>query len=475
MGPYFLFNVMGAGACVFGGLYYGWLWRQSHRERALLHFSLVCLASALQLVTIAQLSSAPSVADYQRFLDLRTTTGIGTLMFMTWTIAWVTGMHARRYVRIITVVCCAVLISNIFFVRINGTVSGIERLALPWGELVSTAVRTESAPWWLRPIYVTILSIGFYTIIAGWRMMKTDRTGGILVVACGAIFLVTTVAAVLIDLFHLRLPYSGAPAFVAWLALLAFVVAREYGRRDEQIRRAERLAALGTLAGGVAHDLNNALAAIMGNVELINLKPSGPRVVDCVKQIGIACEQMSSLNAALLRFVRQGSNTPEIYDAHDAIRSAALLFKTNAGNARVDLSGLTADWSKALGQQHQLQNAILNLLLNARDAGANRIVIASSVRELDPKTREDLKPYRMQAGRCLVVTVADHGSGMNAETLGKCFLPFFTTKGERGTGLGLASVHAAVMDHHGAVTVQSAVGKGTTFTLYLPLVETIIP
>lgn len=151
-----------------------------------------------------------------------------------------------------------------------------------------------------------------------------------------------------------------------------------------------------------------------------------------------------------LRFAHQGSAEAEAYDDAAAARVAVTVFGTTSRAGHVDLSGLSGPCT-VRGRRGLLQNAVLNLCLNAHDAiGANgRIAIAGAVRELDAASCARLLPYRIAPGRFVALTVTDDGCGMTPEVLKRCFTPFSTTKGEHGTGLGLASVHTAALEHAG--------------------------
>ena len=130
--------------------------------------------------------------------------------------------------------------------------------------------------------------------------------------------------------------------------------------------------------------------------------------------------------------------------------------------------------SLVLGWPVLMQSAVLNLCLNARDAmpEGGTITIASAVDELDAAACAAFGPYEMRPGPALRLSVADTGTGMTAEVLARCRELFFTTKGELGTGLGLASVHGTVSGHRGALRIESAPGRGTTCTMWIPLATT---
>ena len=246
---------------------------------------------------------------------------------------------------------------------------------------------------------------------------------------------------------------------------------REHHRHEEQLRRAETLSSLGHLAGSVAHDFNNVLSGIVGFADLIGATTLEERTRNYATSISRAVQQATSLTSRLLAFARRGAEKPEPFDAHAAINAALDLFGAMR-SGRIELvRSLQAEPSRLLGFPGQLQNAVLNLCINARDAmsGGGRLEVRSSVTELDQVAIAGLAPYPMTAGPHLHVEVADHGCGMEPAVLARCLDPLFTTKGDKGTGLGLPGVHSCVLAHHGALRIDSVPGTGTTVHLWLPL------
>ena len=245
---------------------------------------------------------------------------------------------------------------------------------------------------------------------------------------------------------------------------------------EENRHRSERLSALGQLASSVAHDFNNLLAGVQTLSELLRLRVEDPKLQTYAERIFSAVRAGRELTGALLRFARQGTGSVERYDAHATLREAAHLFRL-AGSRAVELvEDYRAEASLISGRSGQLQNAVLNLCLNARDAmpdgGVLRIVTA--VARLDVQACRTFSPATLLPGPAFKLTVADTGKGMAPEVMAHCLEPFFTTKGERGTGLGLAAVAAAVAEHHGGLKVDSVEGHGTTFTLVLPLAQELV-
>jgi PAS domain S-box-containing protein len=238
-------------------------------------------------------------------------------------------------------------------------------------------------------------------------------------------------------------------------------------RRSEiELRQAQKMEAIGRLAGGVAHDFNNLLTAIRGYAQLLTEDlPSGdPRHDDAV-QIVKASETAGSLTRQLLAFSRKQILAPKTINLSDIVRSMHKMLGRLIGEdidltveAPIDLWEVRAD-------PGQIEQVVMNLAVNARDAmptgGTLRISLANLAAQ--PTGAESAGADRV------LLEVTDTGTGMTAETLGNIFEPFFTTKDDgRGTGLGLAMVDGIIEQSGGSIAVDSAPGKGTTFRVYLP-------
>jgi PAS domain S-box-containing protein len=246
----------------------------------------------------------------------------------------------------------------------------------------------------------------------------------------------------------------------------------ERRRLEQQLRQAEKMQAIGQLAGGIAHDFNNRLVAILGFAELLARQVPEGSSRRYAERIVRNARRAANLTGQLLAFARKGNFQVAPVDLHAAVREV-LLFLTHGIDKRITLRmQLTAPRPVTLGDPAQLENALLNLALNARDAmpagGTITFRTANVILEEDQRARLGLEP---SPEGFISVAVSDTGHGMDEHVRAHLFEPFFTTKkmGE-GSGMGLAAVYGTVQSHRGAVEVESAVGKGTTFTLYLPLV-----
>jgi PAS domain S-box-containing protein len=244
---------------------------------------------------------------------------------------------------------------------------------------------------------------------------------------------------------------------------------------EERLQRSEKMEALGTLAGGVAHDLNNVLGVLVGYSELIaeRLPEDSP-----LRKYAINILQSSVRGAAiiqdLLTLARRGVTVSEVVDLNrlvsDYLRTPEFEnLKSHHPHVKMR-TNLEEELLKIKGSPVHLGKTIMNLMSNAAEAisGRGEVTVRTENRYLD----QPIHGYdEMKEGDYVVLTVSDTGSGISANDLGKIFEPFYTKKvmGRSGTGLGLAVVWGAVKDHHGYIDVWSEEGKGSTFTLYLPV------
>lgn len=239
---------------------------------------------------------------------------------------------------------------------------------------------------------------------------------------------------------------------------------------EEQLRHARKMESVGRLAGGVAHDFNNMLAAISGFAELVKRRAGDPEVHRFAEQILDVSENAAALTQKLLDFSRKGVHHRRVYDVHAVIESVrGLLERTIDRRIEIEMA-LNASVHHAVGDPAQLQNALLNLGLNARDAmpEGGTITIGTADAHLDAAACLR-SGFELAPGAYLSLTFSDTGVGMDEDVLGRAFEPYFTTKGPgAGTGLGLPSVYNAVLDHRGAIRANSRPGRGTELRLLLP-------
>jgi hypothetical protein len=242
----------------------------------------------------------------------------------------------------------------------------------------------------------------------------------------------------------------------------------EQAALQAQLQRAQKLEAVGALVGGIAHDFNNRLVIIMGYCEVLKSEfPEGGRLSEHVNTILSSAKGAAALTRQLLAYSRHQVLNREPFDLNKLIEQLRSLLKSVAGD-RIELELSLGARRNVLGDSGQIEQVILNLALNARDAMAG-----SGDGKLDIETRDvvfrDGEVPEVAAGKYVALTVADNGSGIPEDLLPRIFEPFFTTKEiGQGTGLGLAMVDGIVRQSGGSTRVESRVGVGSRFTVYLP-------
>ena len=253
-------------------------------------------------------------------------------------------------------------------------------------------------------------------------------------------------------------------------------LARERRELADQLAHAQRLESLGMLAGGVAHDFNNYIHAMLGHIDVINFlhTPEDPEVVSHLAKITSIAEQAGRLTSQLLGFARKGKYTVTEVKLPELIGECLELLGTRKlGEIEVIRDFGALPDARIRADRVQMQQVLINLIINAADALAGREKPELRLRllpatetgvELTPPPELDADPAAFLCFEC-----ADNGCGMDEATMKHLFEPFFTTKPVgAGTGMGLAMVYGTVTHHHGWVQVESAPGKGTTFRVFLP-------
>ena len=239
---------------------------------------------------------------------------------------------------------------------------------------------------------------------------------------------------------------------------------------ESQVRQLQKMEAVGQLTGGIAHDFNNMLAVIIGGLNLLTRRLARGDT-DVTRFADAAMEgatRAAALTARMLAFSRQQPLNPEPLSANDLVAGLSDLLRRSIGET-VELDTILADdlWKSKIDTS-QLENAILNLAVNARDAmpDGGRLTIETANAHLD---EDYARENEIEAGPYVMIAVTDTGSGMAPEVVSRAFEPFFTTKGiGKGTGLGLSQTYGFVRQSHGHIKIESEVDQGTTFKLYLP-------
>ena len=241
----------------------------------------------------------------------------------------------------------------------------------------------------------------------------------------------------------------------------------------EHLFQSQKLESIGVLAGGVAHDFNNILTAILGYTEIIRKNTEGnEKVSRSLNVIESAARKSGRMISQLLDFSRKKTQESVPFSINNVVQDTVRLLERVIGK-NVSISELLEnDLPPVRGDVNQLEQVLMNLIVNARDAMPKGGRILISTRTVEAGSGEvDVPPF-IKKGRYALLSVADTGAGIPPEIKDKIFEPFFTTKERgKGTGLGLSMAYGVVREHEGYITVQSELNKGTTFSIFLPIFE----
>ena len=277
-----------------------------------------------------------------------------------------------------------------------------------------------------------------------------------------------------VEISHQYIEEDGRGFIIAVVRDLSDRQAAEEKRLEleEQLRQKYKMEAVGLLAGGVAHNFNNSLAIILGNLEMAQRKFSDPdKVKVCIENAQTAVIRSRDLVNQILIYSRKGTTEKEpVRFSLIVDETLKLLSSTNPATVKLDFNIFAADETRIISaDSSQIQEILINLYNNAIYAmdGNGEIIITLESVKLSEK--DVPAQYEYPSGSYVKLSIQDNGSGMNQEQQKKIFDPFFTTKtvGE-GTGMGLSTVQGIVVQHNGFIKVQSSLGTGTTFELYFP-------
>ncbi|MBN1225269.1 MAG: PAS domain S-box protein [Candidatus Aminicenantes bacterium] len=244
-------------------------------------------------------------------------------------------------------------------------------------------------------------------------------------------------------------------------------------RLEDQLRQAQKMEAVGTLAGGIAHDFNNILGAIMGYAELAKFKTADIHIQPYLEQMLTACHRSKELIKQILTFCRQESLEKKPVTVAPLVKETVKMLRASFPSTIEIRLEITNPNDRILADPTQLHQVIMNLCTNALHAMEKRTgVLEIHLERCDVSTGGRLYDTDWKEGSYLKMTVTDDGQGINPSIKDKIFDPFFTTrKAGEGTGLGLSVVYGIVKNHGGFISVESEMGRGTSFSVHLPLID----
>jgi two-component system, cell cycle sensor histidine kinase and response regulator CckA len=249
----------------------------------------------------------------------------------------------------------------------------------------------------------------------------------------------------------------------------------ERKRVEEHLRRAERMQAAGKLAGGVAHEVNNMMTGVIGFSEFLlrSLEPGDPRRED-VEEVIKAGTRAADVTRQLLAFTRQQFLRPQNVKINTVVTEMDKMLRRSLGEDKLLEFRLSPDAGEIRADRGQLEQVLINLILNARDAVSDhgRVSIETGVAEWDEVYAQRHGGVDLPLGRYVLLAVSDNGAGMDSDVQERIFEPFFTTKPVgQGTGLGLSTVYGIIKQSGGYIWVYSEPGEGSVFKVYLPEVD----
>ncbi|MBI5476737.1 MAG: response regulator [Ignavibacteriales bacterium] len=276
----------------------------------------------------------------------------------------------------------------------------------------------------------------------------------------------------LIDVsMNTSLVYDGRGKPIVARMLLRDITEKK--KMEEQILQAQKIDSIGNLAGGIAHDFNNILTAILGSASIMRRRvQDNPRLLKYVDLIETTSRRGAAVTRQLLTFARKSNPHAVRTDVNAILDQTLKLFEVTTPKTIHIKLNLTSEPLFVEADEGQLQQAILNLCLNARDAMPNGGIIVVNCSAIEVNEEQARLITEGRTGSYVMISVADSGTGIPASILHKIYEPFFTTKEQgKGTGLGLSVVYGVVKSHNGFINVKSEIDSGTIFTIYLPRIS----
>ena len=425
----------------------------------------------LRAVALAMVASIPVAMAFQRIVDP------SLVVTLTSGAAWLGAVAAYLGVRKgrVPPARAGLVICALWVLAAGSLLSGYAVYRdVGWSSLLVIVMIANGSVhidprWVLAPTLV----VGAAWLVTAVRLGHAGFTGLFLVVALALTWLAHAANRAFVrDVEHLRDLAEARSRELAGALEDArrAMVQRERAEQDrerlrEQFVEAQKLEAIGTLAGGLAHDMNNVLASILSLAELVRDAPADAGARADLDAIIAACKRGGEMTRNMVAFSRRGTYRKERTDLEPVVRQVVEML-TRSASKRIRLQLELAGALDVDGDAAQLAQALVNLCLNSVDAiaGDGEITVSARALRLDRDP-----PGGLSIGDYVVLTVADTGAGMTEATRARMFEPFFTTKPQgAGTGLGLAMVYGAVQSHGGAIVVDTAPGRGTSIAIYIP-------
>ncbi|MDQ7057667.1 MAG: PAS domain S-box protein [Ghiorsea sp.] len=275
----------------------------------------------------------------------------------------------------------------------------------------------------------------------------------------------------------LDLKVSCAPVHVPGAEKTAYYIIifedmRERRRAEKNAMQSQKLETIGTLAGGIAHDFNNYLAAVSGSLYMLKHEINHlPNACERLSKLERLTDRAASLVSQLLTYARKDSSSNEFISMSELVHETKELVHTLIPKG-IELQWKVAKHISIMGNTTQIQQVLLNLVTNAKDAVANKSepIISINLKSYTPNANDAKNLHLNEQQKYAVLSVSDNGCGIDDAHRAEIFDPFFTTKSiHEGTGMGLAMTYGAIQSHHGVIDVESKLGQGSTFNVYLPL------
>ncbi len=476
--------VVMASITFFMGVYSLMIHLRRHSERADLSFALTCFGVCLYDVFCAGLYNATSVEQgvfWQQWqLVTLATIGIFWLHF----VADYTGMVSKRWLWVLTVLLTILAAAEALGPSHWSWIAeepSIKRFGLPW--LGSITYYEGSSGPLVGANTLAGIVIFAYLFIAAIRYSRSGqrRRARALIIGMG-LFSAGFFNDVFITMGIYQFIYVTEYAYMGIVLMFslslsnevveASIVRQERSRLEERLRQAQKMEAVGRLAGGIAHDLNNMLTPIIGYADIAARRECSPEQLHrYFERIRDVAEHAQELTGQLLAFGRKQVLRMKVLDLNAVIRRSETMIRPLIREDIQISVTLGDDLESVRADETQLQQILINLVLNARDALPRGGAIGIRTSKVVLKTDRALRHSEIQAGPYVMLAVSDTGDGMDSETARQVFEPFFTTKDKwAGTGLGLSTVYGIVKQHGGHIDVVSELKKGSTFEVYLPMV-----